>query len=169
MSSTAPRRAHWTRLSVILHWLIVILVLVQFLDHESMVALWDGTLDAKPIDPTDVTFGWVHIIAGSVILMSAAARLLDRIWRGRPPHSDREPNWATVVAKITHGLIYAILLVMPTAGLVAWFTGNDDIAGIHTFFWTPLLILIGLHVVGALAQHFYFKTDALRQIVRLEA
>ena len=169
MSSTAPRRANWSRLSVMLHWLIVVLIIVQFLDHESMVALWDHTIEAKPIDPSDTTFGWVHIIAGTMILAAAAIRLLDRVMRGRPPYSEREPHWATLFAKLTHFLIYAILLAMPAAGLVAWFTGNDDIAGIHTLFWTPLLILIGLHVAGALAQHFYFKTDALKRIVRLGA
>ena len=160
----APTRDRWSRLNVYLHWLIVALVVVQYIDHEWMVQMWDGEQQGSPVSQGIAYGGWLHIIAGSLILGAAFLRLIDRFWSGRPPHPDQVPNWSTWVAKITHFLIYAILLLMPSLGLLAWFTGDDTIAHYHTFFWTPLLILVALHIAGALMQHFYYRTDVLRRM-----
>ncbi len=159
-------RPNWSRLSITLHWLVVVLVVVQVLDHEYMVGLWDKMMDKAQPDQASVIGGYIHIIAGVSILVAATVRLLDRVVNGRPPYPASDPSWATWLARISHVLIYAILIVMPALGLLAWFTGNDDYAGYHTFFWIPLLVLIGIHVIGALAQHFYFKTDALTRMVK---
>ena len=159
-------RSHWSRLSITLHWLVVVLIIVQFLDHEYMVGLWDKMMDHAQPDQAVVIGGYIHIIAGVFILVGAAVRALDRVMNGRPPYPASDPTWATWLAKISHFLIYAILILMPALGLLAWYTGNDSYAGYHTFFWTPLLVLIAIHVVGALAQHFYFKSDALTRMVK---
>ena len=168
LRSSQSSSVGWTRLNVVLHWLIVALIIGQWIEGEYMTALWDGTLDGKPISTTANILGTTHIVFGSVILAAALVRLLDRFVNGRPPYtnrSDREPNWATWLAKITHVLLYTIIIVMPILGLAAWFTGNDDIAGYHTLLWNPLLAVAGLHVCGALAQHFYFRTKALARMV----
>ncbi len=164
MSTTAPKTG-WSRLNITLHWVIVILIFAQWLEGDYMRGLWDGTLDNKPISTTTSFFGYSHIIFGTCILAAALVRLLDRFVNGRPEHSSKDPSWATWLAKITHGLLYAILITMPILGLAAWFTSNDDIAGYHTFLWNPLLVVAGLHVVGALAQHFVFKSNALARMV----
>jgi len=158
--------AGWSRLNVALHWLIVVLIIVQYLESEFMVSLWDGTLEGKTVSSTTTILGWTHIVLGSTILAAAVLRLLDRfLIHGRPPHSEGDPTWALWLAKVTHALIYTVLIVMPILGLTAWFTGNDTLAGYHTFLWTPLLVLIGVHIAGALAQHFVFRSDALRRMV----
>ncbi|WAP68153.1 cytochrome b [Jiella pelagia] len=164
MSTTAPHAKGWSTLSVALHWMIVVLIVVQLIDHEWMVDLWRKTRRAAPIDTTTVTLGWVHIIAGSLILAAALVRLWDRYSHGRPPYPVDEPSWASWLARITHVLIYAILILMPIAGLIAWFGMIGEAGEIHEFLWTPLLVLIGLHVAGALAQQFWFKTGVLKRI-----
>lgn len=82
----SPR--HWSALSIWMHWLIVLLILVQLVDHD-----------------------WMQ------------------------------------------------------AGLVAWFGGVGQAAEVHGLMWNPLLALIGLHVIGALAQQFWFKSDVLKRII----
>ncbi|NDW03309.1 cytochrome b [Jiella pacifica] len=164
MSAAAPHAKGWSTLSVALHWTIVVLIVVQFIDHEWMVDLWRATRRAAPIDATTEAWGWVHIVAGSLILIATLARLLDRYAHGRPPYPAEEPTWASWLARITHGLIYAILILMPIAGLIAWFGMIGEAGEIHEFLWTPLLVLIGLHVIGALAQQFWFKTGVLKRI-----
>ncbi|MCQ8783977.1 cytochrome b [Mangrovibrevibacter kandeliae] len=166
MERVSPRRTGWSRLNIWMHWLIVALILVQYIDHESMVAMWRSFRRGTELSSTDQTLGWVHIIAGTLVLVFAAIRLWDRFARGRPPYPENEPSWAYWLAKVTHGLIYALLFVIPVTGLVAWF-GNVPPAGeVHEFLWNPLLVLIALHILGALAQQFWFKTDVLRRIVR---
>ncbi|MCB8837890.1 cytochrome b [Aurantimonas sp. VKM B-3413] len=166
MALSAPRTVGWSKLNITLHWLIVLFIIVQLIDHEWMVDMWRASRRGTAIDATTATWGWTHIVVGTLVLIAAAIRLWDRYRHGRPPHPEAEPNWAVWVAKITHFLIYAILIVMPIAGLIAWFAGSHDVGEIHTFFWTPLLILIGLHVLGALAHQFWFKTDVLKRIVK---
>ena len=163
--SLSPSRPHWTRLNVFLHWTIAVLIIGQWIEGEFMVDFWDGTLEGKALDQTTVLLGYSHIVLGTLVLVAAAVRLLDRFANGRPPHPEGEPSWASMLAKVTHGLLYAVLLVMPILGLAAWFTGNDDLAGYHTFLWNPLLALIGLHILGALAQHFWLKTGALKRML----
>ncbi|MEC5324771.1 cytochrome b [Aurantimonas sp. A3-2-R12] len=158
--------AGWSRLNVAMHWLIVVLIIVQYLESEFMVSLWDGTLEGKAVSSTTTILGWTHIVLGSAILVAASIRLLDRFFiHGRPSHSEGEPDWAMWLAKFTHALLYVVLILMPVVGLTAWFTGNDTLAGYHTVLWTPLLVLIGVHIAGALAQHFVFRSDALRRMV----
>lgn len=164
MSVSAPRSQGWSTLNIVLHWAIVLLIVVQFIDHEWMVEMWRATRRGAVVDATTQTWGYGHIVAGSLILIAALARLWDRYTHGRPPYPAEEPNWASMLAKVTHGLIYTILILMPIAGLIAWFGMIGEAGEIHELMWTPLLVLTGLHVFGALAQQFWFKTSVLKRI-----
>ena len=162
----ALRPLGWSRLNITLHWLVAILIVVQLLNHEHMVVWWDSFHGEGSVTSTDVTFGWVHILSGISIFLFTALRIWDRATRGRPPYPAAHPAWITGLSKITHFLIFAILIVMPVAGLAAWITNDERPAGFHTFLWTPLLVLIGLHIAGALVEHFFLKTDVVRRMVR---
>ena len=157
----------WSRLQVVLHWLVVGLILLQYIDSESMEALFDATFEGERLSALDSTLGWVHIVGGSAILVAMAIRVIARATRGRPPHDADEPTWTYWLARVTHVLLYVTLLAMPAFGLLAWITGNETFADLHTLLWTPLLILVGVHVAGALVQHFWFRTDALRRMTTL--
>ncbi|WAJ29664.1 cytochrome b [Antarcticirhabdus aurantiaca] len=166
--SAGYRPDGWTRLHVVLHWLVVALVAVQFVDKGSMEALFDATFEGHAISGTDAVLGWAHIVCGSAILAAMAVRLVDRVLVGRPAYDPAEPAAAVWLARATHGLLYAVLLAMPALGLLAWITGLESYADLHTALWTPLLVLLGLHVVGALVQHLVFKTNALRNMTSLK-
>lgn len=155
----SPKR--WTKLNVTLHWLIVLLIIVQFLESDFMIALWDSVTEGKAITATGRLLGWVHIVVGTSILVAAGLRLLDRLLHGRPERSVRDPGWAVGLSSATHALIYVTLLAIPILGLAAWFTGSDTLAGYHTLLWTPLMVLVGLHLAGVAWQQFVIKSDAL--------
>ncbi|KQT87136.1 cytochrome b/b6 domain-containing protein [Aurantimonas sp. Leaf443] len=157
----------WSRLSILLHWLVVVLIVVQSVAADSMEALFDATYEGGPLSGLDRALGWTHIVCGSAILAAMAARLADRLLVGRPPHDAGDPALAVRLARVTHALLYALLLAMPVLGLLAWITGEEAFADLHTLLWTPLLVLVALHVAGALAQQFWFRTDALRRMARL--
>ncbi|NDW04772.1 cytochrome b [Jiella pacifica] len=163
--SASARPAAWSRLNVFLHWSIVVLIVCQWIQGEFMAEFWDATLEGEAVNQTTTVLGYSHIVIGTLILVAAAMRLIDRFTHGRPPLDADEAQWAVMLAKVTHFLLYALLFLMPVLGLVAWFTGNDDIAGYHAFLWNPLLAVIGLHVVGALAQHFWFRSPALKRMI----
>lgn len=166
MASQSQSAPGWSRLSVTLHWSIVALIIIQFLDNDYMKDLWRSARRGTEATSATEIGGWIHIVAGTLILLFAAIRLWDRFANGRPSYPANEPVWAKWIAKVTHFLIYAILLAMPAVGLVAYFGGLGELGEVHEFLWTPLLVLVGVHVLGALAQHFYFKSDVLTRIVR---
>ncbi|KQT53043.1 MULTISPECIES: cytochrome b [unclassified Aureimonas] len=165
--ATRTRPRGWSRLHVVLHWLVVVLIAVQYVDRESMETLFDATFEGRSIQTFDMVLGWTHIAVGSAILGAMAIRLVDRIACGRPPHGAAEPGWARWLASATHALLYVVLLAMPALGLLAWITGSETSADLHTLLWTPLLVLIGLHVAGALAQSLWFRSGALAQMTSL--
>lgn len=169
MSATAPASAiepnRWTRLNIYLHWLIVALIVIQYFIGESMVALFDAGIEGKAINGTTQWTGYLHLVVGLSILFAASIRLWDRFAHGRPVHSEREPNWAVRLSRITHFTLYALLLAMPVAGLTAFLLGNEWLGDQHVLASKVLLGVISLHVAGALTNHFWFKTDALRNML----
>lgn len=166
MRIATPISAGWSKLSIALHWLIVGLLVVQMVDNDWMIDMWRATRRGTEIDQTTLIGGWTHIVVGTLILAATALRLWDRMRHGRPAHPTGQPAWATRFARVTHALLYALLLAMPAAGLAAWFGGVGAMAELHGLLWPPLLILAGLHIVGAFVQHFWFRSDVLRRIVR---
>lgn len=165
MEPTRKAPARWTRLNIALHWTVLGLLILQFIDHEWMVELFDRSRESAASSALTLFMGYGHIVVGWAIFAAVAIRLWDRYAHGRPPAPDIEFAWAAVVAKVVHFSLYATLLSMPLAGALAWFTGNDTIATIHGWAWTVLLVLVGLHVAGALANHFWLRNDVLRRMM----
>lgn len=158
----APTR--WSTLQLALHWLTAILVAVQAINHEAMEQAWEISRRAEPVPADTQQMAWVHILTGVMILAFTLTRLIERLFVARPPLPARNPRWATILSKTVHGAIYAILIAMPVAGLLAWFQDNRWGADIHQMLWVPLLVLIGVHVAGALVQHLVFGSPVLMRM-----
>ncbi len=163
----APSAAagRWTSLNIWLHWLIVGLLIVQFFLGDNMAALFDASTEGGPVGGLTARLGYLHMMTGAVIFVAIAVRLWDRFAHGRPPHPAAEPNWAVNLARATWIGLYALLLSMPLAGGLAWFTGSETLATLHGWAWTALMVLAALHIAGALANQFWFKTDVLKRIM----
>ena len=129
-----------------LHWLVVLLVTVQFVTGGGMEESFNHAAEG-----TDNFNGsaWVHGVLGATILLAMLARLTLRMKRGAPPPPSTEPSAIQKVSRGTHYLFYLILIAMPLIGLTAVLTLNETIAAIHG--WTSLLLLalIVAHVAGA--------------------
>lgn len=162
-TSVQPER--WTNLNIWLHWIILGLLVVQWIIGEWMVDFFDAGLGEGQANTLTVALGYLHIATGATIFVAIAVRLWDRFAHGRPAYPDGEPNWAGGLAKLTHFGLYAVLLAMPLAGAYAWLFGSEQVATWHEWGWTALLVLAGVHVAGVLANQFWFKTDVLRRMV----
>ncbi len=157
--------AQWSTLNIVLHWFIVGLVAFQYFQGEWMIGFFDGGLENKAMDTATVSFGYLHIATGLIILAAVSVRLWDRLVQGRPPHPELAPNWSTLLARITHVGLYGVLFAMPVIGAITWLTGNEWLGDIHVYGSDVLIGLIALHVLGALVNHFWFKTDIVRRMI----
>ena len=166
----------YTAIAKTLHWLILALLIAQFVFAWTMPHIGRNT----PV----TTLISLHFTFGIVILAVAVVRLLWRSTHGEPPPEDGVPPWQTASARVVHWLLYTLLFVVPLLGwinaswrnmpivmfgrplpqLVAtrapgWSWSGD----VHTILATyVMLALIGLHVAAAL-YHYFIRRDRVLQ------
>lgn len=155
----------YLKTQIVLHWTVAALVILQFLAHEGMEHAWDAYEDGEPVTAGPLV--GLHIATGVTILLLALWRIGLRVRYGAPGLPDNHPAVLKLIAHANHYLLYAFLIGMPLTGASAWFFGIEGAADIHSTGRTILLLLVLLHVAGALAEHFVFRTDVLRRMLGL--
>jgi cytochrome b561 len=103
---------------------------------------------------------------GVAILVLAVLRLIVRIKNGAPPAPPGTAGAKKWIAAATQHTLYLVIFLMPVSGAIAWFGGVQLAGTIHTFGKPLIILLVLLHVLGALVQHFIAKTDVLVRIFR---
>jgi cytochrome b561 len=163
----------------VLHWLVVTLLLVQYLIGWLMPDIHRGM---KPGDAMTC-----HISVGIVILLLIVARLAWRITHPVAPENSLPP-WQRLSSEAVHWLLYLLVLATTISGwLFASFRGwsisfffltplpmlsGENPAAIriinhwHQKFEWALLILIGLHVAAALVHIFIYRNRVMQRMLR---
>lgn len=161
------------------HWLVFLLVAALFGIAWYMVDL--------PLGPEKIKIYNLHKSIGVTVLSLMLLRL---IWRqiSRPPPLPRgTPAWERAAAHASHVLLYTLLLVQPTVGIVhSWsanfpvvvfglfilpnLTGPSEslkelLSAVHYWGGWILLALIATHVGAALRHHFLLRDDVLRRML----
>ena len=154
----------YTRAQIALHWITLVLVALQFILHDAMSEAWDAIEDggAVILDPLVSQ----HVAGGALIAVLTFVRLGLRLSHGAPPPPASEHTALKLVAQATHWAFYALLILLPVSGAVAWFNGVEPAAEAHEAMKTVLLALIALHVLAALAHQFIFKTNLMARMKR---
>ena len=93
-------------------------------------------------------------------------RVALRLLEGAPPPPADEHPALRLLSQITHWGFYALLFLMPISGSVPWFGGVEAAAEGHGVMRVILLALVALHVVGALAHRFYFRSGIMERMLR---
>lgn len=159
----------YSRTQIVLHWMVVVGVVFQFVANNGMVSFWRASIAGRPQSPGDEIFAWLHIAAGSLILVLMLARIYLRLTRGAPPPPADEPRLLQLSAEAVHYAIYTLLMILPLTGLTAWYFSMALAGTIHTWLTYVLLGAIGLHIGGALFQHFIRRSDVLMRMFRPQA
>lgn len=164
MSKAQP--SGYSRAQIILHWLVVVLIIMQFLANGPMQQAWDAMRDGGQ-PAADLLFGAnMHAASGMAILIMALARLVLRFRRGVPALPATLAPPLALVAKVTHFLLYALIILIPMSGAAAWLGGAAPAAGPHGVMAELLFYVAILHAVAALYEHFIARTDVLTRMLR---
>jgi len=172
-------RRRWGVVSKTFHWIIVLLIIVQYAIAQRAEGLPLGLQKLQ-------TLAW-HKSFGITILALAVLRVL---WRWMNPTPDL-PNtlkpYERVLAKMTHFGLYALIFLIPLSGWamssaanfpVSWFglatlpdfvTPSKELQhtfhDVHEALFGWLVGIAALHVVAALKHHFWLKDTVLKRML----
>jgi cytochrome b561 len=161
----------------VFHWLIVALLLVQYLIGWLMPDIHRGPPGAPMI---------FHISVGMTILLLIVLRLAWRLAHPVAPESSL-PQWQRLSSEAMHWLLYALVLATTITGWVfASFRGWSisffylapmpmlasensaavkTIDGLHQAMEWTLLVVIGIHVAVALAHVFIYRDRIMQRML----
>jgi len=145
---------------IVLHWVIAALVLFQLLFNQGMQDAWDAIEKGAPAGGFNI-----HAAVGLLTFALVLWRIGLRLTRGAPPAPAEEHPALKLLAKAVHVLLYALILLLPLGGAMAWILGVQQAAQVHATVQILLWPLIGLHILGALAHTFVFRTGVMRRML----
>jgi cytochrome b561 len=149
-----------------LHWIIALLIALQFLFNEPMGEAFDSVMRGTvPVFSWGV---WAHIAGGVAILALVLWRVVLRRSRGVPPPPEGEGTLLGRAAALGHWALYALMVLMPVSGLVAWFGGVDTAGEAHEVMSNLMLFVLAVHVAAALWHQFWLKDHLLLRMMRAE-
>lgn len=166
----------YTSTAKFLHWLIVVLLIAQFIAAWTMPHIGRNT----PV----TTLISIHFSIGIVIIAVVVVRLFWRAMHGEPEPLDGLPPWQMQSARAVHWLLYILLFAIPILGWInaSWRGMPIVIFGVELpklvgtraagFGWTGdvhsllanyvMLTLVGLHVLAGL-YHYFIRRDRVLQ------
>ncbi|WP_374244179.1 cytochrome b [Zoogloea sp.] len=174
--NTATQR--YTGPAIAAHWIVALLILAAWPLGVYMHEL--------PLSPTKLKLYSYHKWIGITVLLLFVPRLLWRVTH-RPPAALPMPAWQHRIAEATHHLLYLLMVLVPLSGwLMSSAKGfqtvyfgvlplpdlvakNDDLGHllkeVHEALNFGLLLLVGLHVAGALKHHLIDRDATLRRML----
>ena len=151
---------------IALHWAVFVLVALQFLLNVWVGAAYRAIMRGQT--PETGLLVAQHVFGGVLILALVIWRMVLKVTRGAPLPPAEEPPILQKVATLTHLGLYLLLIVTVLTGGLAWFAGVRIAGDVHEALTSVLMILIGLHVAGAVYQKFVLKSDVVQRMLRPE-
>lgn len=166
-------------ISKTLHWLVVVLIITQFILASIAEDLPNGIQKLATVSQ--------HKSVGMLILMLALARIAWRLRSPGPRPPPESPAWQRAAAGASHGLLYLLLVLQPVTGWLmsstknypvsffGWFQFPDLVGAsevwherleeIHEFLAGAIIAIAVLHAAAALYHHFVLKDGVLRRML----
>ena len=167
----------WGALTKLLHWLTVLLIVLQYVLAQRAEGL--------PLGMDKLATLARHKSVGMTILSLAIVRLLWRWSQATPVLAIAA--WQRRLARGAHVALYACLFALPVSGWlmssaknfpVSWFgffqwpdlvAPNEalfrQMRQLHGLLFDALAIIALLHIAGALKHHFVDRSDVLRRML----
>ena len=169
----------WGAPAKLLHWAVAVLVLAQ------MGLGW--TAVSWRMSPTKLDLFVWHKSTGMLILMLMVARLAWRSVSIAPSLPAGMGPVERLAARLSHVLLYVLLLLMPLTGWIINSAANipfrifwliplpaiaqsdkvlaDAAARVHLSLFVVLSLLLALHIGAALRHHFLKRNDVLKRML----
>jgi len=164
----------------LLHWLVAIGI---------FVLIWLG-LEQSGLErgPRRDEIRFIHASIALAVFVLMSIRILWRFMNEVPAHPAGMPEIQKIVAGLVHwGLYVAIFIQLVSGAMMVATDGNplpffglfsvplpvpdnhdahEVLEEVHEIAWIAVAVLIGVHVLGALYNHFVARNDVLRRMTR---
>ena len=156
----------YSGLQIGLHWLIAVLLVVNWFLGDGMGKAWRARMEAGT---TGIEGNTWHVWIGGAILLLVVVRIVARLVQGAPEAPQDDPAWQQSAGIWSHRLLYLLMLAVPVLGALAWYWGIRWAGEAHEIAVNVLLAVVALHTAAAL-YHQYVKRDGLlKRMMRPEA
>lgn len=162
-----PARTGYSMAQIALHWVIAALIAAQLTLYDGVQQGFDDRMNGTA--GADSAWATLHIGIGLCVLGLVVLRLGLRLTRGAPPPPQDNPAIISWAGSVTHLALCLVMFAMPMTGAFAWFGNNEIAAELHELGRFMLIALNGLHVLGALVEHFVFGQNTLLRMFRTQA
>jgi cytochrome b561 len=172
-------RMNWGSVSRLFHWILALLILG--------VIGFGWWMNHIPARADRFFYRSIHADIGYVILLLTAIRLIWR-WINPIPALPATPRWQRMAARVSHGALYGVTMVVALLGwahsgahkpdYADWFglfrvpqlTRPDKAAAAfyedqHILFAYVLLALIAIHALAAIWHHFMKGDAVMRRMI----
>ena len=139
---------------------------------------------AEPITPRNLYFN-LHKSIGITLLALIILRIIWRLRHEPPSLLASLKVWEKKLANLGHRLLYLLMIAVPLSGLIMAISGKygvkwfgipvvpavenkavrETFVDVHEIIGIILLIVIVVHVLGALKHHFIDKDDSLKRML----
>lgn len=193
-SATTASAQKYTRVAVLLHWSIALLILANAALGLTVALLPDGALSDESIRFVIDT----HKSIGITVLGLAVLRVVWRFTHRPPPLPAEFPTWERTAAHAAHIALYVLIFAMPLSGWLhdsAWVAAashpmylfglfqwprigfimnldpatknplHDQFGALHTACSYALYGVLALHVAGALKHQWIDRHSVLRRMM----
>ena len=152
----------YARIQIALHWVIVALIGVEYVFSDGMGRImWRMS---QGIEPTGIT-PVIHVWVGMAVLALVVVRIGARLLLGAPEAPAEMSAQLRRVSNWTHFGLYGLILAVPALGAVAWFWQIHWMGDLHSLLFDLLVVVAGLHVVGALYHHYIVGDDVMQRML----
>lgn len=161
-----------------LHWLVaagIFILLYLGLEQADM---------ARGPAKTEIRF--IHGSIAMSVLLLMTIRLVWRVLNEVPGHPGGSPDWQRLLARLVHWGLYLAVFLQLFSGAMTFATGGQPLPffgifsvplpvaenhdshefweEVHEFTWKILAILVAVHVLAALYNHFIARNTVLRRM-----
>ena len=161
------RTCRYPDLQVALHWIIAFLVIVQaFVANGATGRMAEAKEKGLALSLASRIGAKLHVAFGVTVFLLAPVRVGVRLHRGAPLRPDDDPMTTQLAPHLIHVLLYAVILLIPVSGIIACHSQAGLINEPHALGMNAVLLIIGVHVAGALHRRFVARTEVLVRMLQ---
>jgi len=162
-----------------LHWVIAVGIFTMIYLGLDQAGMESG--------PERTAARGLHSSVGLIVFALMSIRLVWRLMNEVPAHPSGMPGWQRLISTLVHWGIYVAVFVQLVAGPMTTATRGEgtifffnlfsftlpvEASGeahefweeVHVFAWKIVAVLLIVHTLGALYNHFVLKNDVLRRM-----